>query len=72
LSTIFSPKEYNTAHKKNLVVRVENYQLIADHLYKRGTDNILRRCVMDHEKPIILVESHEGIVGVNCVGKATA
>jgi hypothetical protein len=29
LSTRFSPKEYNTTQKKNLVVRVVDYQLIA-------------------------------------------
>jgi hypothetical protein len=70
-STGFSPKEYNTAQKNNLVVRVANYQLITGHLYKLGVDNILRRCVMEHERPIILVEAHEGIVGGHYVGKAT-
>jgi hypothetical protein len=49
LSTGFSPKEFNTAQKKNLVVRVADYQLIAGHLYKLGENNILRRCVMEHE-----------------------
>jgi hypothetical protein len=49
LSTGFAPKEFNTGKKKNLVVRVANYQLIAGHLYKPGSNNILRRCVMEHE-----------------------
>jgi hypothetical protein len=53
-STRFTPKEYNIAQKKNLVVRSADYQLIARHLYKLGADNILRRCVMEHERPIIL------------------
>jgi hypothetical protein len=26
-----------------------------------GVDNILRRCVLEHERPMILAEDHEGI-----------
>ena len=48
-------------HKKNMVVRAAEYQLIAGHLYKMGEDNILRRCVLEHEQPRILAEAHEGI-----------
>jgi hypothetical protein len=71
-STGFSPKEYTTAQKKNLVVRDAYYQLIVGHLYKLGADNILRRCVMEHECPIILAEAHEGIVGGHYAGKSIA
>jgi hypothetical protein len=46
LSTGTMPQEFNTAQKKNLVVRVADYQLIAGHLYKMGANNILRRCVL--------------------------
>jgi hypothetical protein len=70
-STGFSPKEYNTA-QKNLVVRVAEYQLIARHLYKLGADNILRRCVMENERSVILVEADEGIVGWHYAGKDIA
>jgi len=58
--------------KKNLVVRDANYQLIAGHLYNMGADNILRRCVLEHERPIILAEDDEGIVGGKYAGKDTA
>jgi hypothetical protein len=37
-----------------------------------GPDEILRRCVMEAEWPMILAESHEGIVGGNYEGKETA
>jgi hypothetical protein len=37
-----------------------------------GADNILRRCVLEHERPRILVEAHEGITGGHYAGKATA
>jgi hypothetical protein len=71
LSTRFAPREFTTVQNKNLVVRATDYQLIAGHLYKLGADNILRRCVMEHERPIILEEEHEGIVGGHYAGKAT-
>jgi hypothetical protein len=34
-------EEYNTSQKKNLVVCAVDYQLIAGHLYKMGTNSIL-------------------------------
>jgi hypothetical protein len=37
-----------------------------------GLDKILRRCVMEIERPVILTEAHEGIAGGNYVGKVTA
>jgi hypothetical protein len=55
------PKEFSTTQKKNLVVRDADYQLIAGHLYKLGSYNILRRCVMEHERTIVLAEYYEGI-----------
>jgi hypothetical protein len=53
-STGLSPKEYSTVQKKKLVVRVADYQLIARNWYKLGENNILMRCVIDHERSIIL------------------
>jgi hypothetical protein len=64
-------REFNTEQKKNLVVGVANYQLIAGHLYNMSADNILRRCVLEHERPRILAESREGIVGGHYGGKDT-
>jgi hypothetical protein len=49
------------------VVRDAHYQLIAGHLYKIGVDNIFRICVMEHERPIIFSEAHEGITRGNYV-----
>jgi hypothetical protein len=37
-----------------------------------GTYTFLRRCVLEHKRPRILAEAHEGIVGGNYAGKATA
>jgi hypothetical protein len=72
LSKGFSPREFDIAHKKILVLRAADYQLIAGHLYKLGTYKILRKCVIENEYPIILAEAHEGIAGGHYPGKATA
>jgi hypothetical protein len=56
---------------KHLVVRAANYQFISSHLYKLGADIILRICVMEHERPIIFAEAHEGIPGGHYASKAT-
>jgi hypothetical protein len=61
LSTGMAPSEYTIPQKKQLVVCVVNFSLIAGQLYKMGQDEILRRCVMETERPLILAEAHEGI-----------
>jgi hypothetical protein len=43
------PSEYTIPQKKQLVLRVANFSLIVEHLYKMGPDEILRRCVMEEE-----------------------
>jgi hypothetical protein len=48
-----------------------DFSLIARKLYNMGPNEILRRCVMEAERLLILAKSHEGIVGGHYVGKAT-
>jgi hypothetical protein len=71
LSTGMAPSEYTIIEKKQLVVRAAEFSLIAGQLYKMGPDEILRRCVMEVEIPLILAESHEGITGGHYAGKET-
>jgi hypothetical protein len=54
------------------VVCAANFSLIVGQLYKMGPDEILRRCVMETERSLILAEAHEGITGGHYAGKATA
>jgi hypothetical protein len=54
-----------------LVVYAAYFQLIAGHLYKMGPDEILRRCFMDAERPLILAEVHESIAGEHYARKET-
>jgi hypothetical protein len=44
-----APSEYTIPQKKQLVVHIENFSLIAGHLYKMGPDELLRICVMEVE-----------------------
>jgi hypothetical protein len=67
-----APSQYAIPQKKQLVVCVVDFSLIARQLYKMGSNDILRRCVMEEEQSMILTEAHEGIVGGHYVGKETA
>jgi hypothetical protein len=71
LSTGMAPREYIIIKKKQLVVRAACFSLIDGQLYKMGPDEILRRCVMEAEIPMILAEAHEVIAGGHYAGKAT-
>ena len=54
------------------MVRAADFTLIEGQLYKMGPNEILRRCVLQHEKPLILAEAHSRAVGGHYAGKATA
>jgi hypothetical protein len=69
LSTGTTPQDYTTMQKKNLVVHAADYQLITGNLYKMGTNNILQRYVVEHERSRILAEAHEGLTGGHYTGK---
>jgi hypothetical protein len=71
LSTGMAPRTYTVIQKKQLVVCATDFSLIVGQLYKMGPDEILRRCVMEAERPLILVEEHEGIAGGHYAGKET-
>ena len=50
LGTGVAIEELSTSQKKQLVVKDFDFQLIDGHLYKMEADEILRRCVLPHEK----------------------
>jgi hypothetical protein len=54
LSIGMAPREYTVIQKKKLVVCAADFSLIAGQLYKMGPNEILRRCVMEAEIPLIL------------------
>ena len=65
------PTKYIVKQKKQLVVRATNFTIIAGQPYNLGSDEITRRYVLDHERSMILVESHTGITGGHYSGKPT-
>ena len=53
----------NTKKKQILTMKVAPYSLINGFLYKMGLDDILRRCVLEHERDKIFHEAHYGPAG---------
>jgi hypothetical protein len=65
------PSDYTIIQNKQLVVHAAYFSIIDGQLYKMGPYEILRRCVMEAERPLILEESHECIAGGHYAGKET-
>ena len=63
LVTGVAQEEISTSQKKQLVVKASGYQLIVRHLYKLGSDEILRRCVLPHEQGQILEQEIARVTG---------
>ena len=72
LTTRVAPDEFTKQQKKQLVFKATDFTLIAGFLYKLGPDEVLRRCVMLHEKDAIIKEAHSGTAGGHFAGKPTA
>ena len=53
----------STKKKQILVVKAAPYSLINGFLYKTRLDDILRRCVIEHERDKIMHEAHYGPTG---------
>lgn len=71
LITGMAPKGYTSQQKKELVVRVVFFSMIIGHLYKIGSDKILRCYVCDFERSSIQAEAHRGAVGGHYARKET-
>ena len=72
LTTGRAPEEFTKHQKRQLVVKAANFTLIVGQLYKLGLDEVLRRCVILHEKEAILREAHSGTAGGHFAGKQIA
>ena len=49
--------------KQILAIKDAPYSLINGFLYKMGLDDILKRCVLEHERNNIMYEAHYGLEG---------
>ncbi|KAH9317172.1 hypothetical protein KI387_018941, partial [Taxus chinensis] len=65
------PEGMKTLEKKQLAIRAAPYLLINRDLYKLGWEEVLCRCVLEHERLAIMEQAHEGSVGGNYAGDAT-
>ena len=57
--------------KKQLVVKAADYTLIVGQLYKLGPDEILRRCIFDHERQWVMAKVHGSVSEGHYARKAT-
>jgi hypothetical protein len=53
-------------------MKVNQYVLIVDILFRRNFDGILLRCVDENQAPTLIKEFHEGICGGHFAPTATA
>ena len=67
-----APEGMINKKKQILAMKVAPYSLINGFLYKMGSDNILRRCVLEHERDQIIHEAHYGPTGGNFQAETTA
>lgn len=49
--------------RRQLALHNRYFEIIAGHLYRRGVDQILRRCVSESDRIAILEEAHKGVIG---------
>jgi len=56
-----APEGYTSQQKRELLVCATNFYVIIVNLYKMGSDEIIRRYVLDFEQGSILVEAHGGV-----------
>ena len=57
------PEGMSTKKKQILAIEAAPYSLINGFLYKMGLDDILRLCVLEHERDNIMYEAHYGPAG---------
>ena len=59
-------------YRRRLALRSKPYLVIVGYLCKRGVDDIIRRCVPDHEQKVVLREAHAGNAGGHFSGQITS
>mgnify|MGYP007046867641 CR=1 FL=1 len=74
IPTLFTgpPPRMRTDEKKRLAIRSQNFCLLQETLYHKGSDGIWRRCIRSDEKKVILREARCGIAGGHYAGEAMA
>ena len=72
LSTQKLPDHLDANERRKIRVNSRHYAIIADRLYRRGVDGVLRRCVSEPEASRIVIACHDGTCGGHFSGRLTA
>lgn len=59
-----APDDLSEKRKKILAMKATPYTLINGSLYNLGQDDVLRRCVLPHDRQAIINEVHARAVGI--------
>ena len=65
------PTDMSTDQRKKFALKSRPFLIIAGALYRRGADQIIRRCVPEEEQKAVLQEAHFGVVGGHFSGEIT-
>eukprot|EP00253_Pinus_taeda_P004044 PITA_04044 len=71
LMTRTNSEGYTIQQKKELVVHAADFSVITRHLYKLGSNEILRRYVPKFERSSVFMDAHVGVVGGHYAGRVT-
>ena len=66
------PINFNNKQKRRLAFKAMSYTIIADTLYKKRKDEVLRRCVTSSEISLILKKCHDNMARGHSTGDVTA
>ena len=57
--------------RKKLALKSKSFLIIARILYKRGIDQVIKRCVFDFEQSTVLQEAHQGLANGHFLREVT-
>ena len=72
MSTQKLPEHLDANERRKIRVNSRHYAIIANRLYRRGIDGVLRRCLSEPEATKILEACHDGTCGGHFSGRLTA
>ena len=65
------PQEFSLDQRRKFALKSKPFLVIVGALYRKGIDQIIRRCVPEEEQKAVLQEAHQGIAGGHFCGKIT-
>ena len=66
------PVGLSKVQRRKVRVNSKHFAIIANRLYRRGVDGVLRRCVTAEEIPKVLEAAHDSLCGGHFAGRLTA